>query len=525
MKPSELARKAVEQGLRELGQAPEQRAGRRLAAEWAERGGQPVDGARVAILTPRSWASHVQTESVLAHALALRGASVTMISCGGGLAQCDRTNVHEGPPMPCRSCRAYTDTSIDAHGHRRVSLFDGEVDQEWPELDELSAADLLDVEEDGIALGRLIDIPSQWFLLTTRPDEPLMGRTRRAFLRSARAIARAIAARLDELDVEHLVVLNGGFLFESIASAVARARGIDVVSYERGFRHGTLFLSRERPAIDYDVTEAFEARRDVPLTAAQEERLDGLLADRRGGATHFIPMSPDGTPTIPEVEGTTFLLFTNLTWDSAVIHREIAFPDVRAWITACIDEVGARPADQLIIRIHPAERKLSGKETREPFGALIEELHPDLPGNVTVLGSEDPTSSYALMDLADVGLVYTSTTGLEMVLGGKPVVVAAKTHYRDKGFTVDVDDPAHFSEVLAAMGADPGAFAPDLTTARRYANAFFFARLLPAWFVTEPVPGLARVAVDDLSAIAPGADPVIDVITAGILDGEPFEFE
>ena len=68
------------------------------------------------ILTPRSWAAHVQWEAMIAQALRLRGAEVDFVTCGGGLEICDRANLWEAPPMPCRTCTRYVDASIDAHG-------------------------------------------------------------------------------------------------------------------------------------------------------------------------------------------------------------------------------------------------------------------------------------------------------------------------------------------------------------------------------------------------------------------------
>lgn len=526
MTPVHIARKGMEQGLRELRLAPDQLAGRRLAVQWRRRAGQPKDGPRVAILTPRSWASHVQQEAVMAHALALRGAAVTILTCGGGLEICDRSNVHESPPMPCRTCSGYTDAAVDAHGLRRLPLFDETYrPSSWPELDQLSSSELLDVEYKGLPLGDIIDIPSQWFLLSTSAEEPLVPMTRRRFLRSARAIADACSARFDQLQPDHVVLLNGAFLFEAVALALARQRNVDIVSYERGFRHGTLFFTRGEPAIEYDIGSTADKALRRPLSRTEEERLDELLDQRRAGRTHFIPLSPHGEPRVSAADdGTTFVLFTNLTWDSAVIHREIAFSGVRQWMSAAISAIAGRPRDRLIIRVHPAEIKLPGKETREPFVPLIDELFPELPPNVVVLGPGDPTSSYALMDLADVGLVYTSTTGLEMALAGKPVIVAAQTHYRGRGFTFDAEDPVSFEHLVATVGTDPAAHEPDVVAARRYANAFFFNRLLPAWFVSEPIPGLARVEVDSLSQLAPGADGAIDAICDGILDEGSFEF-
>jgi hypothetical protein len=74
-------------------------------------------------------------------------------------------------------------------------------------------------------------------------------------------------------------------------------------------------------------------------------------------------------------------------------------------------------------------------------------LHlPNLPTNVRVIGADDPQSSYPLIAASDAVLTFTSTTGLEAALLGKPVIVSGTTHYRDKGFTLDVSSAAEFEQ-------------------------------------------------------------------------------
>src|SRR6202041_926202 len=89
----------------------------------------------------------------------------------------------------------------------------------------------------------------------------------------------------------------------------------------------------------------------------------------------------------------------------------------------------SRPDDRLIVRIHPAEHHIPGRRSREMLGRFIRQEIPNLPLNVAVVPADDPTDSYALMKQADIGLVYTSTTGMELALQGKPVVVAGDAHY------------------------------------------------------------------------------------------------
>ena len=134
-------------------------------------------------------------------------------------------------------------------------------------------------------------------------------------------------------------------------------------------------------------------------------------------------------------EGKTVILFTNLVWDSAVIGMDIGFSSILDWVETTVREFEQHPEHTLVIRIHPAETKLSGRESREQMIEALAKRIPVFPSNVTVIPPEENTSTYELMQEADIGLVYSSTTGLEMAMLGKPVVVAARTHYRGKGFT------------------------------------------------------------------------------------------
>ena len=190
--------------------------------------------------------------------------------------------------------------------------------------------------------------------------------------------------------------------------------------------------------------------------------LDRYLMDRAVGARAIVPYWAGAEFVDPQrpATGRLAVLFTNLTWDSAVLGKEVAFPGIHEWLLAAVDTFEHRPNDQLLIRVHPAEVKLPGKKTREPLGASLRQQYPDLPPNVRIVEADDPLSSYPLMAMADIGLVYTSTTGLEMALHGKPVIVAGRTHYRAKGFTLDVSSPTEFTRDAETGTGRPGRGGP-----------------------------------------------------------------
>jgi hypothetical protein len=483
----------------------------------------------VTFLTPRDWAVHVQWEAMIGQALRLRGADVRFVTCGGGLEICDRVNTWEGPPVPCVTCTHYTGLSLTMHRFPTTTITEGWQDDdpgEWPELDEISGAALASVQEAGLPLGALVDIPAKWFLMGARiEDDPLGPVTMRRFLRSARRVVKGLSAALDRLQPDVVVLLNGLFFFEAIAWELCRRRGIDVVTYERGFIKETLLFRRDAPATLGDVSHLWDAWADIPLTTEEDRELDAYLEDRKAGRRTI-----DKYWDNPRLEqwdrgatgGRLVTLFTNLTWDAAVIGQEVAFASIHDWLAAAVESFARRPEHQLVVRIHPAEVKLPVKQTREPLGEFLAERFPELPPNVRVIGADDPTSSYPLMEASDLGLVFTSTTGLELALNGTPVVVAGRTHYRAKGFTLDVATPEEFEAMLDAVLADPHVARPDVERARRYAYLFFFRAPVRSPGVEEHVPGLARITLGSVDELRPGRDADVDRICDGILLGGDF---
>ena len=508
----EGALKGVHLGLRQAAAAPEMRAAARLEATMPP--ARSLDGSpNVLILSMRDWAIHVQIEAVLGHALELRGAQVHYLTCGGGREICDRVNTWEGPPVPCTSCSRYVDNALRAHGRSPIALSDMAAAEPWPELDEMSLDELRRVEFDGMELGRIVEVPVKWFLLADSLDkDPLGTQTFRAFLRVARSIVGQVESALDLIEPDRVLMLNGLFLFEAIASKSCERRGVPVATYERGFIIDTFLFDGERPAGLSDLSGVWPNWSNQELTSAEEQTLDEYLDDRRHGRRtadeYWRNVSFDGLDRAPA--GSRAVLFTNLVWDSAVVGQDIAFASIVDWLAATVDVFAARPDDELIIRIHPAEEKLSGRESRERMLDALLDVRPVLPANVRVIESANPMSSYVLMEQADAGLVYSSTAGLEMALSGKPVVVAAQTHYRDKGFTVDAHSAEAYAQQLVEVLDDPGRFAPDTELARRYAYLFFFRAPYKALGVREHVRGLAQLTATDASDLMPGASTDLD---------------
>jgi hypothetical protein len=113
---------------------------------------------------------------------------------------------------------------------------------------------------------------------------------------------------------------------------------------------------------------------------------------------------------------------------------------------------------------------------------VINAALPQIPAHIHIVEPLEKINTYDLMEIADLGLVYTTTTGMEMCMNGIPVVTCGQTHYRKRGFTFD---PHSWDEYFATLEQ----ILPDITarrltgeqvaTAWEYAYRFFFEYPIP----------------------------------------------
>ena len=495
---------------------PERIAARRLkkwSIDTATNTDTALNGQKILIWSMRDWSIHVQMEAILGQVLRANGAEVVMGTCGGGLEICDRVNTWEGPPMPCRSCTKYVSNSLKSHSLKVESLASNWADESsWPELDLMSLNELREVEWEGLPLGQLVDIPVKWFLMgESLSEDPLGASTYRMFLRSARKIASSTTSILDSVQPDQVVVLNGLFLFESIIIAICKERDISFVTYERALMLDTFMFKRDGIAGFYRVDDDWNHFSSIPLSSNERAELREHFSARQTGSGvsdnywHAVSSASE----LSASGKTRAVLFTNLVWDSAVIGQDIAFRSIVHWLVTAVEEFGRRPESELIIRVHPAEVKLSGRESRERMEEALHKRLPRLPSNVHIVSAEDSVSSYELMETADFGLVYTSTTGLEMALQGKPVIVAGQTHYRDRGFTIDVNTHEEFVSAVNEQLDEDTRFQPDIELVERYAHLLFFKSTYSDFGLTEPIRGLCKI--DPLRVIEASKNPSNDL--------------
>jgi len=495
---------------------------------------------RLLILSTRGWSTHTVIETTLAHAVRSRGWEPVFATCGGRLPLCDVAPVHAAPPMPCHSCAGYATDAIHAAG------FDPILVRELVDVRTLTARTRAQVQRlqtvadceayavGGCAIGRFVRISVAWFLSrgTLLDDDETLA-AYRSFLVSGTILRAAFERLLERVRPDRVFILNGAFFPERILAEMSTARSIPVVRYEKGFLTDTVVACDWRPGasiLDFG-RRAWDDALTRPLSAEEDHELDAYLEERvRGGRTldnfwaNRIADNArirsdlglrDGHPLVPA--------FLNVVWDSSIQGRDVAFSSMGEWLVHVIRWAERHPEVDVVVRLHPAEVGLVNHVSRERMGDHIDTNFATIPANVHVVDATSSISSYSLMEMATLGLVYTSTVGLEMAARGIPVVCAGAGHYVRHGFTVDPETQEDYWSAVERLLASPppaNERARSRDLARRYAHLFFFRFHQYLDVVHEAGRSRPRVTVHTAADLRPGLHPAVDRIVECILEGD-----
>jgi capsule polysaccharide export protein KpsC/LpsZ len=271
----------------------------------------------------------------------------------------------------------------------------------------------------------------------------------------------------------------------------------------------------------------------LPMTDDMYERLADLENARRGARVWgkskrlWQYVSAQGAEQTHKALGLderpVVLLAANVLGDSLTLGRNIFAESMSEWITRTVQYFAKRMDVQLVVRIHPGEKIVPQAKS---MGTVVREALPDLPSHIHVIGALDNVNTYDLIEIADLGLAYTTTVGVETAMNGIPVISCGDTHYRGRGFTIDPNSwDEYFSaleKVLSNLSANR---LTEVQTAKawNYAYRFFFEyprpfpwRLMNFWDDLEVWPVEKVLSDEGLSQFGE---------TFRFLIGEPFTWK
>ena len=297
------------------------------------------------------------------------------------------------------------------------------------------------------------------------------------------AFARQIYPWMLENKPEYIVIPNGTIQEMGILYRMAKWMGIPVTTYEFGEQRKRIWIAQNSEVMRQETDALWEVRKNIPITDEQLQHVREMFSARqRADLWENFARRWQGSERIGEQKireelhldsRPVVFLATNVLGDSLTLGRQIFSKNMAEWIERTVQYFAERTDAQLVIRVHPGEVLTHGQSMVD----VVNKLLPDLPEHIHLIKPADKTNSYDLVDIAKVGLVYTTTMGLEMPMTGVPVIVAGQTHYRGRGFTMDPDSWVNYYKMLGTVLAEPEK--PVLTQeqvklAWQYAYTFFF---------------------------------------------------
>lgn len=473
---------------------------------------------------------------ILAKALQLRGAEVKFLYCNQTLEACERINVHNVRSNVCQDCRLMQEHLLPIFGLETCKLGDliteekiqtikeeaVSVSNEWPNNYYYYGIDLVPIVDDSVLR----------FYYGGSPRSDAERDLIRAQHLGTAMISTEIAMELYNTFkpdiILSLMFVYSAFqpYFEYFKNESIPCISVDMTYEDPNAVHFSpmdLYFSNERfhAYLNSRQEKAMNAEESNHLFNFLEERFSGQsfffestgMFDAKREPTELLKLDPDKR---------NIFLFANVFWDVGLLHTNVVFDSMIDWVMSTIARIKDNDEYHLYIKPHPVE-KFDTTPSLKSVRGYIHERYPTLPNNVTIIAPEMQINTYKMFPYIDIGVVYSGTLGLEMLLNDIPVIIAGKAPYSGLGLCYEpVNREEYFNMII---GNNKDKINTDKEMAFLFAYFYFIKRLVP-FEIMRPVYGnhsFKKYNINSLEDLLPGNSYFLDHICDSILAGNCFE--
>ena len=486
-----------------------------------------------------SWELHGLWEITILKALRLRGALVNNVYCDGIFKECDihweATNPRN--ELSCVNCQAaVTNLSVRMNNefewlNKYSNLNEQTIANQW--VSNLSDVDLSKAKFDNWEIGEWVKSSVHSHFRINEIDIKIskIRKVYKNYMVSGLIAAFAIDRLINEVNPDTLLLFNGRMSSLQVAYQIARKKNIDVYVHERGVIPESITLAKNSYSYVEDlkkIKKEWALWENIPLNKDELDTITDYLNCRKYGKgfnwksyNSNILKGQDKIKKDLCINNSKEILcaFTSSMDEIVSAGLKEKFKDQFDWLVTNI-EYAINQNKTLIIRIHPntGGKKSTGINSGEISGYI--DLEKKYRGKVKFIFPDDDINSYDLMQLADIGIVYNSTVGLEMACMGKTVVVGAETFYDNLSFIWTAQDKSNYENLLS-YATKIKSRKDTVRQALRFAYYFFFrASSIKFPYVKMPDPHNGILNYSTLDDLLPGKEKNLDRICNIILNNE-----
>jgi hypothetical protein len=296
------------------------------------------------------------------------------------------------------------------------------------------------------------------------------------YLMSSRIMNSANKEIFSSQHFDVMVAHHGIYVPQANMVSAAKSFGVPVITWVQGYRKQSFLLGFGDTYHRSLLEDPFTSQE---LSTDEVREITDYLASRDIGDKDWIrfgKVTKDESCSIDlGANKLKVLLLTNVSWDAQIHYNSRVFSDMHSWIEETILWFSEKPNVDLVIRIHPAE--VTGRiKARDPIFEYICGRFPNLPSNIKVIQPEENISTYKLMEICDLGIVFATKAGIELAAIGKPLIVTGESWIRGRGLSSDPESKDEYFNLLGEFVNDPNSLEINVEGALNFAHNFFFKK-------------------------------------------------
>lgn len=481
----------------------------------------------------------LHVEGAIAIGLKKRNVDVQAVICDGPFRACVKREIKDGTSpstwaLACKQCKESTMAVLDKMQipYSFIGSFVKESDRQvfWNKVEGITYESLASLEYEGVNIGK----NAQSAIIRYLQGSPLNGNeiVVREYAYSALVAAAAAKNAYGQLSPERVFMSHGTYIDWGPALQIAMNLNIPVVAWMASYLTGRFYFRQVEDNIRIDFHNlnkgTWPKLKSYGFSVSQKEALDTYLHKRYLKNVSFdmkkFQLYSGASDTLRNkyqirADKPLWGIMCHINWDAVSDYSPMTYPSFDDWIIDTVKIISKIDSVDWIIKVHPAE---SWDNPATGVQVLLEKHFPTLPDHVRIIKAEEEINPLDFFQMIDGGVTVYGTSGLELTLQGKPVILAGEAHYGDKGFTYDGLTPASYRDLLERASTFKKLTEDQLESARIYAYCYFLQRQIPFPVVKDPDTIWWQFQEHKAHLLEPGKDPFTDFICERVMDGKDF---
>jgi hypothetical protein len=298
---------------------------------------------------------------------------------------------------------------------------------------------------------------------------------------------------LSNKDYNRVIMPHGMYLLHGPLTDLCSMSSIDTSIYDAHYRRGSYLVSKGQTC-HKQFRDAFPLKIwDIELSKFETEKAKSYIFSKEKNMCLYDSHSyykdqpekhKENILSVIKVDSNKkiYSLFTNVDWDAQLEYVGVAYNSQLEWIKSTIDFFTNSTDSELIIKIHPAEldSNKSHNSLYDPIHEYINNNNININNNnIHLLPHSLNVTSYDIMKLTSVSLVYGSNIALETTIRNIPTIVAGSCDFAQREIMYT---PNNEHEYIKLLESDVKIFADQVNKSIKFAYFYYFRMCqLSAW--------------------------------------------